>query len=67
MISFVGIATDGVDVKNAKHHGFVKDFEDWPYMSYHSILAEEPTFLNKKWIVDLFGGKKSFIEFHSKK
>lgn len=53
--------------RNAQHHGFVKDFEDWPYSSYHSILTKEPMFLSKKWMVDLFGGKKSFIEFHLKK
>jgi REP element-mobilizing transposase RayT len=49
---------------NAQLHGFVDDFKKWPFSSYHSVLKNEPTFINSQWILDWFGSKDAFIKFH---
>ncbi len=49
---------------NPVHHGLVKTIEEWPYSSYHSFLSDSPTRLLRNEILDWFGGKKQFMEFH---
>ena len=49
---------------NAKHHGFVNDFREWPYTSYHELVGNQPTFLNTDFVIDLFEGKENFIQSH---
>ena len=49
---------------NANRHGFVDDFREWPYSSYHAIVGNEPTFLSREWVLNWFGGKEQFIDFH---
>jgi putative transposase len=51
---------------NAEKHGFVKDFKEWPFSSYHSILNNESTFINSEWLFNWFGGKDGFIKYHDK-
>ena len=41
-----------------------KDLKKWPFSSYNSFLNQEPGFVLTKDIIDLFGGKKSFLQFH---
>jgi putative transposase len=36
----------------------------WPYSSYFSILAGEPTFLKSDEVIDWFGDKENFIHIH---
>ena len=38
---------------------------DWPYSSYTAILDEYPTQVERKAILEHFGNKKAFIDFHS--
>jgi putative transposase len=28
---------------NPRKHGFVEDFREWPYTSYHELMTDEPT------------------------
>ena len=49
---------------NAKRHGFVDDFREWPYSSYHAIIGNEPTFLSRELVLEWFGGRDQFIKFH---
>ncbi|MBS1599416.1 MAG: hypothetical protein JST75_14415 [Bacteroidetes bacterium] len=49
---------------NAQHHGFVRNFKDWPYSSYHDILTNESSFVSRQWILKWFGGRNQFIQFH---
>ncbi len=51
---------------NAQKHGFVKDFKQWPYSSYHEIIDNTPTFLNKQFVFDWFGSRDAFIKFHDR-
>jgi len=49
---------------NPKRHGFVDDFKEWTFTSYHEILSDEPTFLQRNEVLQWFGGKEAFIQLH---
>ena len=50
---------------NPAHHGFVKDLREWPYSSYHDLIGDSETFLNREFVLSWFGGRAGFIEAHS--
>ena len=50
--------------QNPQKHGFVDDFRNWPYSSYHALLGPEPTRLMRKNVLDQFGGPTSLKEAH---
>ena len=52
---------------NAQKHGFVADFRAYPHSSYHTHLSESPTNLKREEVLQLFGGKAAFEEFHLKR
>ncbi|MCP9750931.1 hypothetical protein [Ferruginibacter sp. HRS2-29] len=47
---------------NAYKHGFVKDFRDWEYSSYHSILNKNEGIVAVSKVLELFGGDVSLFE-----
>ena len=49
---------------NAKKHGLTEDFTRYPYSSYQSILSYKPTLLCRDRVLDFFGGRQSFVNFH---
>lgn len=49
---------------NPVHHGFVKEIEDWTYSSYQSILSNKPSKLQRTEVLNWFGDKNSFCQFH---
>ncbi len=49
---------------NAKLHGFVKDFKDWEFSSYHAILKNNNSFLASQKVLDWFGGVVEFEKVH---
>jgi REP element-mobilizing transposase RayT len=49
---------------NAQKHGLIRDFTTYPHSSYQSFLSENPTLLQRKEVLDWFGGKDAFIKFH---
>jgi putative transposase len=51
---------------NPQKHGFVDDFRQYQWSSYNRILIDKPTKLKKKEVLDWFGGKEKYIEFHEK-
>jgi REP element-mobilizing transposase RayT len=52
---------------NAKWHEFVKDFKDWEYTSYHSILENNNTYLASEKVLEWFGDRNEFEKAHSDK
>ncbi len=50
---------------NPIHHGFVDDYSKWKFSSYNAMLSKEETSLNRKIVLDWFGGQSGFEEFHS--
>lgn len=52
--------------KNAVHHRLTTAIGEWDYDSYHSILSNSPTSLLRDEILERFGNKEAFIQFHRK-
>ena len=50
---------------NAQHHGIVKDFKDWPWSSYGSILSEKTSKLKKQDVINWFGTKEQYKDYHA--
>jgi REP element-mobilizing transposase RayT len=50
--------------KNPVHHGLTKDLHAWRWSSYPAFLSSSPTQLPRKEIIDWFGSRESFIQFH---
>ena len=49
---------------NAQLHQFVKDFKDWEFSSYQTILKNNNTFLAAQKVLDWFGGSAAFEKAH---
>jgi len=49
---------------NPQKHQFVDDFKIYPHSSYHKIISGENSFLNKREVIEWFGGISNFIFFH---
>ncbi|MCE7064703.1 hypothetical protein [Dyadobacter sp. CY326] len=48
-----------------RHHGFDElDYKSYPWSSYRRILEDRESSLNKKELLEWFGGKIEFIKFH---
>jgi putative transposase len=50
---------------NPVHHKFVPDLGSWKYSSFHSVLSEKETHLERDYVLNLFGGKSNFKIYHS--
>ena len=49
---------------NPQKHGFVGDFRDWQWSSYHTLISIGNTRLKRDEVLGMFGGLKGFGEFH---
>lgn len=49
---------------NQIKHGIEKNIDVCRFTSYHSIVSDHPTKLQRAEVIELFGGKESFIELH---
>ncbi|MDX2189998.1 MAG: hypothetical protein SFY32_09055 [Bacteroidota bacterium] len=52
---------------NPVHHKFCKNIEDWKYSSYHAIVGDKYTKIDKEEILKWFGSIDWFKEFHETK
>ena len=50
--------------KNAVHHQLTKKIGEWPYDSYQPLLSQKPTSLLRAEMIDWFGSREFFIQFH---
>jgi REP element-mobilizing transposase RayT len=51
---------------NPQKHGFISDYRDWPYSSYSALLGTQSTRLDREQVLDYFGGREVFLEYHSR-
>jgi putative transposase len=49
---------------NPQKHGFVDDFRDWPWSTYQALRAAGDTKLQRTEVLNWFGDKTRFDEFH---
>jgi putative transposase len=50
--------------KNPVHHRLTNAPGEWPHDSYRSILSDHSSSLLRNEVIDWFGGKERFIQFH---
>ncbi len=50
--------------QNPQKHKFVTDFRDWNYSSYHALIGNMPTRLQREKVLQLFGSRADFIRIH---
>jgi putative transposase len=50
---------------NARHHGFVKDFREWEFSSYHAIIRNDNTLVAAEKVIQRFGDVAAFEKAHS--
>ncbi|MHA8101036.1 hypothetical protein PQG46_04300 [Aquirufa nivalisilvae] len=50
---------------NPQKHGLIADFRNWEWTSYGKILQFKKSFVDKEFVLEWFGGKKQFIDFHA--
>ncbi|MBS1683501.1 MAG: transposase [Bacteroidetes bacterium] len=49
---------------NPQKHGICNDFKQYEYSSYGRILIEKPSKLFKNEVIEWFGSKQHYIDFH---
>lgn len=49
---------------NSRKHGHFSNFLKDNWHSYHQLLANQDTFLERDFVIDWFGGREAFIKFH---
>ena len=52
---------------NPLHHNIRKDFTNYPYSSYRSILSEKNTKLCREEVLKMFNGKNNFVKLHQER
>ena len=50
--------------RNPQKHGFIDDFRNWPYSSYHAILSSQATRVQRAVVLDWFDGPVGFKDAH---
>ena len=50
--------------QNPQKHGFVSDFREWPYSSYHALLSHKATRLQRDAVLEWFNGRQQLEEAH---
>ena len=50
--------------RNPQKHGFVDDYRDWPYSSYHAVLSTQATRIQRAAVLGWFDGSTGFKEAH---
>jgi putative transposase len=52
---------------NPNHHHLMPNFEDYRWSSYQSHLSAAPTNIDRETVLNWFGGRDLFIEYHAKR
>lgn len=50
--------------RNPQRHGFVADFRDWPYSSYHAMLSTKPSHVKRDEVLGWFDNATNFEASH---
>lgn len=50
--------------QNPQKHKFVNDFREWNYSSYHDLITDVPTRLQRDRVLQRFGSREDFIRIH---
>ena len=50
--------------QNPQRHGLIDDFRDWPYSSYHAMISEKPTRLDRDVTLSWFDSCRGLVAYH---
>ena len=50
--------------QNPQKHRFEEGFRKWNYSSYHILVSEAPTRLQRDRVMELFGSREDFVRIH---
>lgn len=50
--------------RNPQKHGFIDNFRDYPYSSYHTICEQKRSRLEYQQVIEWFGDVQSFEKYH---
>lgn len=50
---------------NPVQHGFVQQMSLYPWSSFESIVSDKPTKLKRQNVIDLYGTKFDFLDYHN--
>jgi hypothetical protein len=50
--------------QNPQTHRFAEDFRAWNYSSYHRLIADTPTCLQRDRVMQFFGSREDFVRIH---
>jgi putative transposase len=51
--------------QNPQKHGLIGDFRLWKFSSYEALLSDKPTRLQRSAVLQRFGGRAAFADYHS--
>ena len=51
---------------NPVHHRFVRELEIWKFSSFHSLITDKPTLLERDYVMGIFGGKEFFLKYYKR-
>ena len=49
---------------NPEKHGITRSFKDYKYNSYQAIISDRFTHINREMVLEIFGDKNQFIQYH---
>ncbi len=49
---------------NPVRHGFTDAPGSWPHSSYPIIVEDKPSFIDKAFLIEWFGGQAAFVDYH---
>ena len=52
--------------RNPIHHGFCKNYEDWPYSSYNEILHGNLSGIETTKLLKMIKGLNGFLQIHKR-
>jgi putative transposase len=50
--------------QNPQKHHFTEDFRDWNYSSYHELMSDASTHLERDRLMQYFGSKENLVRIH---
>ncbi len=50
---------------NPQKHGYINDFKKYKFSSWQAYASSKPSKINRKILIELFGGHNDFIDYHN--
>ncbi len=51
--------------RNPMHHHLADNPENWKFSSYKTILSDQPTLLKREQVLEWFGDRENFVQYHT--